>query len=731
MLRGKLPVLLLSMLLLCMGASGSLAQSNTPQANLVATFLDHWNTDNYEAMYAMIAPQSRELYTPEVFTLVYQNAKTAAGTSGITYTIHDTRIQGNSAAITYDLLMESTIFETIDDPDRTMRLVLSDEGWKIAWSTMDIFDGMAGGATLQAVSTRAPRGNIYDRNGLPVVQMGGSVVALYVQRQSIPNESQCLDLMANLLRRQRQDLETLFNRFTGETVFYVGEVDADVYNANEGVLSNTCASRYFQRTTRNYYRGNAVSTVTGYVGQVPADELALWESRGYQGGELIGRNGIELAFESELSGQAERVLQVREAGGTLIRELGRTTGSPPQNLTLTIDRELQAGMAQVIAEAYNYAEGNWGNRSISSGTAAVMIDVKTGAILAMASYPFYEPDIFDPETACCQPIPAGNRIADLVADQRQPLLNRIFQQQYPPGSVFKIITTAAVANEGLFGIDEIFDCTAQWDGRPFGDSVRTDWTVIDNLPPTGPITMSGALTTSCDPFYYQMGVELYNRVRPAAISEYARRMGLGTASGINYYGREAIGQLPVPPNLSENINNAIGQGNIAASPIQIVKMVAGVANGGTIYQPYLVEQVGGFDGTPITFEAEPQIVGTMDLSQETLEVLWQGMCDVTATESGTGWESFGNAPYTACGKTSTSQTSRQPHAWFAAYAPMDDPQVAVVVIAEHSREGSEVAAPMVRNILDIYFNSPRFGFPLWWYENDYIPMNIPEGMTGG
>jgi penicillin-binding protein 2 len=544
------------------------------------------------------------------------------------------------------------------------------------------------------------------------------------------------------LRRQRQDLVDFFEQYSTDTRFYVGEVDLDVYTSRAGDLLSICAiaeQNTIERQTRHYYRGNAVSHVTGHIGQIPADSLQTWLDRGYESGDLIGISGIEAAYETQLSGQPERLLRITEPGGIAVRELGSTEGTPPQPITLTIDRELQAEVAQALADAYNYAEPNWGARGISTGAAAVVMDVNTGAILAMSSYPLYEPDVFNPDTACCTLIPATDRITELFTDTRTPLFNRVVQGQFSPGSVFKIVTTAAAAQEDIRDPNEIFYCGLDWpEGPDFGDTVgfiRQDWRASEPEEfrfPTGDINMSGALTSSCDPFFYQMGAQLFSERGPTTLMDYARRMGLGAPTGINYYGTDAVGQLPTPNSVSAAINTAIGQGDVQVSPLQMVRLTAAIANGGTVYQPYLVEQVGGLDGTDVSFQAQPTVIGEIGIDEASLEIVRKGMCDVTTNETlGTAVWPFEGVTYHACGKTGTAQTSRYPNAWFVSYVPADNPQIAITVMAEQSLEGSQVAAPITRRIIDFYLNQPWPGYPPFWSEGPYTPLNIPQGGTGG
>jgi penicillin-binding protein 2 len=728
------------------GADGGLAPSvnrtDATPTQAAESFLTAWNSQNREAMYRLISARSQAITTYETFDRVYTTLNNDVGGKTLNFTLGEVRMQGTSAALTYDLALETELFGTIEDAGRTMRLVQENGVWRVAWSTMDIFDGYTADASLSVDSDAQRRANIYDRNGVSVVQEGGTVSMLYVQ-QSLMNEVvDCANLLADLLYEPVAEVLQSWNTFNLDTIFYVGEVDEAVEIEYRDQLQATCGmSRdnrlIAPRRTRQYIGQGGVVHVTGYIGQIPQEpesEKNKWLARGYDESALIGRAGVELEYEAILAGQPPRVLRITEPGGTVLRELGRTEGVPPQPVYLTIDHELQIETARAVAWGYNYAANNWAEPGRSDGGGAVVMDVNTGEILAMTSFPTFAPGLFNPDN------PAPNRgdlLAEVVNDPREPLSVRPTQKSYAPGSIYKVITTAAVLNEQLTDPNNIFDCRLTWDGsQTYGDtsSPRADWRLTDGLDATGEIVPSQALTSSCDPFYYEFGARMFRDVSPDVLVNYSRQFGLGRPTGIGIY-PEVAGTLPVPGSVDEAINNAIGQGDMQITMLQAAMMTAAVANGGTLYQPYIVQQIGG--GENAQQVGQPKALGTLDYAPGVLEEVQRGMCGVVMDDDkGTAWwvfydlDTFPN--YQACGKTGTAQTVREPHAWFVAYAPADDPEIAVVAMAQHSREGSQVPAPMVRVILDQYFDSPVASYPLWWTE-EYLPLEVPslEGVEIG
>jgi penicillin-binding protein 2 len=703
-------------------------------AEVAQTFLDAWNTNNYTAMYALVSAQSRERYPQSVFEARYQQAAEALSISAITYTVGETTLQGTTAAVRYDVSITSSGYdEPVLDNGRIMRLIDENGTWRIAWSSMDILSGYADGATIRVESRRPPRGAIYDRTGLPLAYEGGTVIAMWSSQQNMSDVDGCIDLLATVLREWRPHVAQRFAANLFESVFFLGELDISIYNQHSGDLQTLCGvspgtNLFYEYTRRVYDWNGAAVHVTGYLGQVTAEDIA----RGYSQGDVIGVTGVEQEYEDELSGTPSRVVSIVETGGATIRELVSSEGTEASSVTLTIDLGLQQATAQAISDAFNYAAGNWAQ--FATGAAAIVIDVNTGEILALASYPGFDPALFDINSA----IPGADRVDAITeltnASLRQGAFNYATQQSYFPGSTFKIITESAALSEGLVGANDIFDCQLRWDGRPYGDTreFRVDWRLVDELPAAGAITPAQALAASCNPFFYQYGALLYRDAGFQSLMQYAQRMGFGAATGLGDIMPEAPAPLPTIDNPEEALMSAVGQFDVQVTPIQMVRMMAGIANGGTLYRPYIVQRVGG-NGQPITFEAEPTIVGNMDFAPEVYQTVREGLClGTTVRDLGTSEIVFRDAPYTVCGKTGTAQTATPyPHGWFVAYAPADNPQIAIIAVVPNSREGSETAAPIVRRILDYYFNAPVAEFPEWWFANTYNVMDLPEGSTGG
>lgn len=708
------------------------AVTSAEPADVLRDFISAWSDQDYEAMYRLTASPSRELYPRQVFENRYTVAHNVIRFAGVTHTLNDVEMQGTTAVIDYDVAIESPTFGIIEDTNRTLRMI-QEGGWKVAWSPMDIFDGLSSEARL-TVSVRFPqRGNIYDRNGQTLAEENGPIVSLYAAQQDMANVADCIATLAEVTRQQSNTLRSLFVDYLPDARFLVGEIDPERYFQYRDALEFDCGiistddgfSNTLQYNSRRYYGHGIASHVVGYIGRVPGDQIDSWAARGYQETDIVGLTGVETAYEEELAGRPERFLRIIEPGGTVIRELGGAVGAASRDVTLTLDRNLQEYTASAMADAVNYAFPNWGG--ITLGGAIVAMDVNTGEILSLASYPTFDPHIFNPDTQNN----STRLLQNINADLRNPLQNKASAEQYTPGSVYKIVATLGAASEDIWQPDQVFKCELEWRGQArFGDAleVRYDWRILNGLDEAGEITMTQALTSSCNPFFWEVGALMYQK-DPTLHSHYAQLLGFGRPLGLNnILGFEAAGTLAKvgtnPTSSTEAINNAIGQGSVTTTVLQMVQATALIANGGKLYQPYIVSHIGSPNSDTYEVVNEPTLIRDLDFDPIALAGVRKGMCEVISdTNLGTASFVFEGAPYTLCGKTGTAQTAGAPNAWFVAYYPAEDPQIAFAGVMANSREGSEVVAPMIRRILDNYLGVEVEPFPSWW-TGEYVPLPI-------
>ena len=702
--------------------------SRAEPADVLREFVRAWNSEDFEAMHRLIAGRSRELFPRQIFINRYTQAHSEMSFAGVSHRLGAVSYQGTTAILDYDINIESPTFGRIQDPGRRMRMV-DEGGWKIAWSTMDIFDALSSRARLRADTQFPIRADILDRESQPLAEEAGTIISLYVSQNAIGDLDDCLATLAVVTRQQINTLRNIFANYLAETLFHIAEIDPETYQRYRDDLAFDCGiaseaedvRKVFQYRGRRYVGHGIATHVVGYIGAIPSEQLQYWVARGYQATDLVGRAGIEFAFEETLAGKPQRSLLIVAQGSDVLRELATSPGAAPNTVTLTIDRGLQAIMAGAIADAFNQSLLNWGG--ISLGGAIVALDVNSGEVLALASYPSFDPHIFHPNTR----YNVADRTARLNRDVRAPFTNKALAEQYTPGSVYKIVTLLAAASDpDIWDPGEDFFCDIRWEGQVnYGDAipVRYDWRLLENLPPSGWVDMSRALATSCNPFFWEVGARMYQK-DPDMQSRYAEQLGFGSATGLQHLGNEAAGDVAYPQSgeSTEAINNAIGQGNVTVSALQMAAATAAIANGGSLWQPYVVSHIGGLGRSDYQLVQQKTLKRQLDLDEAALAIVRQGMCDVTSVENvGTAWFVFDDAPYELCGKTGTAQTAGQPHAWFVAYYPAQDPQIAFAGVMTNSREGSEVVAPLIRRILDDYLGLRRAPYPEWW-GNQYVAL---------
>jgi penicillin-binding protein 2 len=526
----------------------------------------------------------------------------------------------------------------------------------------------------------ATRGNIYERNGLGLA-VQGEAVAIGLVPGRITDEAHVVAQISAITGVAPDVIRRKIAAARPEWFVLIAVVAPEVSINNDELLSSLAGVDRRERTVRTYGNGSLAAHLVGYMGSIPTENLADWRKRGYRGDEMVGRSGVEGWGETLLAGKRGGWLVTLTAQSRTVAQVAEAPPRPGDSIYLTIDKGLQSDAENILGQRLG---------------AIVVLDPNTSYVLAMASYPRFDPNLFvggiDPAVWSA-----------LISDPNNPLLARCSQGLYPPGSTFKPITLMAAMEKVGLAPDSTYTCTGTWN-RLGNEFVKTCWLKSGH----GTISLQEGLTQSCDVVFYEVGLALQNS-DPQTLPDMARACGLGQQTGITGV-QEAAGLVPdrewklaqrgeswFP---GDSVNLAIGQGYALTTPLQMANLMAAIANGGRLYRPQLVLRVVERSGTERVMP--PEAVANLPASPQTLAVIRTALAAVPVR--GTAREAFAGVGFTVAGKTGTSETGQEkPHAWFAGYAPAEAPQVVVVVVVEHAGEGSKEAAPLCRQIMEAYF----------------------------
>lgn len=681
------------------------------------TFLNAWEAGDYEGMYSLLSANSQAEFSVDDFVKIYESASQTMTLREIETQPQSVTAPENSttAQVSFTAVYHTMALGDIEQ-NLNMLLVSSGDRWGIAWSPAMIFPQLAGGNTLQLAVETPSRANIYDRNGLWMVAADASAVTLTIVPGQVSTnfEERMLTMLSSMLRMSTDDILKQYSGLPADWVVALGDVDLDTFNEYRSEYYSYPGLDAYEKTGRRYYDVLA-SHVLGYVQQIPAEQLDYYRSLGYQGDELVGISGLESWGEQYLAGERGGTLSAYSPGGEFFAEIARKESQPAQSLYTTIDRDLQAIVQDALESAYRYSAETWVKEA--GGASVVVMDVNTGAILAMASYPFFDPNVLHPYNN--HPLLTQSYLNTLFNNPLRPFLNRSTQGQYPAGSVFKIVTAAAGLDSGVVTDNWAYESTGTWSKTGF---TRYDWKEGGH----GLMDIQLALTTSCNSCFYELGYE--TGVEDfSIIPDMAAQFLFGRSTGVEI--EEKAGLLPTPDwmwrennrewTIDDSVNLAIGQGSLLVTPLQIVSMISTIANGGTVYKPYLVDRIGLIGESP-TIQITPTALGELSLTDEQLSLIQEAMFWVTSDYT------YGTAEYRLgslvnqmpiAGKTGTAQVSGEtapPIAWFAGYAPYENPEIAIVVMIENGGQGSGVAAPIFRRIVERWYGLSVLPYPEDW-----------------
>ena len=566
---------------------------------------------------------------------------------------------------------------------------------------------------LRQIPITPSRGLIYDRYGLPLVENRATFAAAVVPAD-IPKDRQTEITIAlqELVGVPAGDISRIIDQRRKSNdpfsplVLKEGISEATAFALRER-LSDLPGVRVVVQPRREYVDGPLLSHVLGFVGRIDEEEYARLRAAGYSLSDRLGKTGVELTYESVLRG-APGVKNVEtDASGRELRVLDQTAAKPGSSVVLSIDLDLQKKVTEYLKAAMGSSRNG----------AAVVMDVRSGEILALVSLPTYDNNIFTSNVD-------EQALQKLLTDPGKPLLNHAISEMYPPGSIFKQITGLAALQEGIAhaGTQITSRGYIQVPNQYNPSVVYTfkDWAAL------GTLDFYRGVAMSSDVYFYYLaggysenGKEVFQGLGATKLARWARKFGLGAPTGIDLPG-ETSGIVPDPEwkekaigepwVLGDTYNFGIGQGFVATTPIQMVRVTAAIANGGDVLVPHVVKEIRDSSGKVLS-GAHRVVQQNLNVDPRNFNVLREGMREAVVDGTAKTAASRGVA---VAGKTGTAEFGeRRPdgsymeHGWFTGYAPFNDPEIAVVVFLDQGN-GALTAAPVAAKIFDYFFGRRSF-----------------------
>ncbi|NVM24319.1 MAG: penicillin-binding protein 2 [Desulfobacterales bacterium] len=545
------------------------------------------------------------------------------------------------------------------------------------------------------------RGLIFDRDGQLLVDNRPSFILGVV-----PEDIRGLDCLIGNLRRlieidgisTKKRIEEALKRDPFNPVYIKKGLTRDELARIETNTLSIPGVIIKAKPKRHYLYGTLAAHLIGYLGEIDREQLNREEYKENKPGDFVGKFGVEKKWQRYLNGMRGGQQVEIDASGRRLRVLYQKAAEPGFNVYLTIDRDLQ-----MLAERSLYDKEG----------AIVVMKPGSGEILAMASSPTFDPNGF----AKGMDKKGWER---LVSNRYFPLQNRVISGQYPPGSLFKLVVALAGLEEGVIDPNEKIFCGGSYS---FKGRVYRDWKEEGH----GYVDLHRAIVESCDVYFYKMG----QKIGIDTIAKYAKRLGFNCETGLQL-GDEKPGLIPdrawklrrwhAPWEEGETLSVAVGQSFTLITPVQIVRFISALFNGGILFRPQVTKWIGRMNEERIS-EFKPDLTGYWDLKRENMELVKRALIGVVNEPHGTGKRARLDRTRVA-GKTGTAQVIALPqeeesvqerdvpyrfrdHAWFAAVAPAENPEIAVAILIEHGGLGGAVAAPIARDLFESYFNKVK------------------------
>ncbi len=562
---------------------------------------------------------------------------------------------------------------------------------------------------LREVPLLPARGLIYDRNGRPLVQNAARFTAALVPGD-LPERGEVgiYRMIEPVLQMSVEDIEKkvqegLDRQGAYSPAIIKQDIDRDAALVLMELEPHAPGLRVLVEPTRTYTTGALLSHVLGYVGPISAEEWAELEDEGYLYQDYIGKTGVEASYEETLRGKMGRKLIEVDAAGRELKTIAERRPIDGANISLSIDADLQQRVAEILEE---YAGD-------SDNAAAAVMDVHSGEVLAMYSLPSYDNNIFSGKID-------DAKLAELINSPGKPLVNHDLSEQYPPGSTFKTIVGSAALQEGIASpwttITSRGYILVQNDFDPNVVTPFPDWAAL------GPLDFYGGLAMSSNVYFYYLAGgkpdEGFRGLGVEKVAAYAKAFGFGQSTGIDIPG-ETSGVVPdalwkeatvgEPWTLGDTYNFGIGQGYVAATPMQVLTSVCAIANGGQLVTPHVMKDLRDAHGNTLS-SYQTRVRAQVPVDDSYLQVVRAGMrqsvTDGVAKNAAVAGVEIAGKTGTAEFGPKLSNGKYETHGWFVGFAPYDDPEVAVVVFVQRGSGGND-ASPAASKIFDYYFHGPR------------------------
>lgn len=553
---------------------------------------------------------------------------------------------------------------------------------------------LAEGNRLKTTLISAPRGLIYDRNGVPLVQNAPSF-SLILRPGEVPKKKAdrqtYLDDLAKQLSLDRTELESTFNSQTSrDVVTLLDGLNRDQALSIELKIHNLTAVELIKQPVRLYSGVPSMGNLLGYIGKVDPEDLK--ERPNLLSTDYVGQSGVESTYDEILQGIPGQEIVEVDSVGRSVRAVGNKPPLPGSSLILGLDSTVQQVAATALQESIT--------KSGAINGAAVAIDVNTGEILAMVSLPTFDNNLFSPLTDSA----ARQQV---LQDPGSPLMNRAISGQYPSGSTIKPFVATAGLATGVINANTKIDTSA---GKiEIGPWVFHDWKTH------GVSDVRQALAESNNIFFYSLGggYKQIGGLGADRLSEWLMKFGFGSLTGIDIPG-EQDGLVPTPDwkkktkkeawYIGDTYNLSIGQGDLLVTPLQLARATAAIANNGQLLTPRLIKS--SFSSADGQKDYPTKVIKDNLAPASALQVVREGMRQAVLTGSA---RTFATLSIEVAAKTGTAQFDKakeKTHSWLTAFAPYNNPQIAITVIVEGGGEGYVVAAPVVKNIIEAYFKLP-------------------------